>query len=132
MASVVIPFKLRTASGVLSFLTTTTIFGTPIDVTLSHPSVPGVVFAYDSFASIAEDIEAVAAELGMPEHQVIKTHVMEDEEKRRFLMGLRRANRRTTSGTPPSEPRPDRRHRRHRRSPSRHPGVHGQGLGARG
>jgi transcriptional regulator with XRE-family HTH domain len=33
---VVIPFRLATANGVLSFISTTTIFGTPVDVTLSE------------------------------------------------------------------------------------------------
>jgi hypothetical protein len=31
-----VPLKLRTEAGVLSFLSTTTIFGTPVDVTLSE------------------------------------------------------------------------------------------------
>jgi transcriptional regulator with XRE-family HTH domain len=34
--TVFIPLKLRTSGGVLSFLSTTTIFGTPVDVTLSE------------------------------------------------------------------------------------------------
>jgi transcriptional regulator with XRE-family HTH domain len=33
---VVMPFKFRTAQGVLSFISTTTIFGTPVDVTLQE------------------------------------------------------------------------------------------------
>jgi transcriptional regulator with XRE-family HTH domain len=33
---IVIPFRLRTASGELSFLSTTTVFGTPVDVTLAE------------------------------------------------------------------------------------------------
>ena len=35
-AGVVIPFQLVTGAGVLSFLSTTTVFGTPVDVTLSE------------------------------------------------------------------------------------------------
>ena len=35
-ATVFVPLKLRTPDGVLSFLSTTTIFGTPVDVTLSE------------------------------------------------------------------------------------------------
>jgi MmyB-like transcription regulator ligand binding domain len=31
-----VPFRLITPAGVLSFLSTTTIFGTPVDVTLSE------------------------------------------------------------------------------------------------
>ncbi len=34
--AVVVPFKLATASGTLSFITTTTVFGTPVDITLSE------------------------------------------------------------------------------------------------
>jgi len=36
---VVVPFRLATASGILSFLSTTTVFGTPVDVTLSELAV---------------------------------------------------------------------------------------------
>lgn len=35
-AGVVVPLVLRTAAGVLSFISTTTVFGTPVDVTLSE------------------------------------------------------------------------------------------------
>ncbi len=35
-AGVVMPFKFRTPAGVLSFISTTTIFGTPVDVTLQE------------------------------------------------------------------------------------------------
>jgi hypothetical protein len=35
-AGVVVPFQLVTDGGVLSFLSTTTVFGTPVDVTLSE------------------------------------------------------------------------------------------------
>jgi transcriptional regulator with XRE-family HTH domain len=35
-AAVVVPFRLATDAGVLSFISTTTVFGTPIDVTLSE------------------------------------------------------------------------------------------------
>ncbi len=34
--AVVVPFELRTPYGLLSFITTTTVFGTPIDITLSE------------------------------------------------------------------------------------------------
>jgi len=34
--AVVVPFKLATPSGTLSFITTTTVFGTPVDITLSE------------------------------------------------------------------------------------------------
>jgi hypothetical protein len=35
-AGVVVPFRLQTDAGVLSFVSTTTVFGTPLDVTLSE------------------------------------------------------------------------------------------------
>jgi hypothetical protein len=35
-ASVVVPLLLRTPAGTLSFISTTTVFGTPVDVTLSE------------------------------------------------------------------------------------------------
>ena len=35
-AGVAIPFQLATEAGVLSFLSTTTVFGTPVDITLSE------------------------------------------------------------------------------------------------
>src|SRR5262249_7192275 len=38
-AGVVVPFQLITEHGVLAFLSTTTIFGTPIDITLSELAV---------------------------------------------------------------------------------------------
>ncbi|MGJ7490467.1 helix-turn-helix domain-containing protein [Variovorax sp. ZT4R33] len=39
LAGVVVPFQLATESGVLSFISTTTIFGTPVDVTLQELAV---------------------------------------------------------------------------------------------
>jgi transcriptional regulator with XRE-family HTH domain len=38
-AGVVVPLQLATAAGVLSFLSTTTVFGTPVDVTLSEIAI---------------------------------------------------------------------------------------------
>jgi hypothetical protein len=35
----VVPLQLATAAGVLSFLSTTTVFGTPVDVTLSEIAI---------------------------------------------------------------------------------------------
>jgi len=34
--AVVVPFKLITEAGVLAFFSTTTVFGTPVDITLSE------------------------------------------------------------------------------------------------
>lgn len=38
-SDIVVPFRLRTAQGLLSFISTTTIFGTPVDVTLQELAV---------------------------------------------------------------------------------------------
>jgi transcriptional regulator with XRE-family HTH domain len=38
-AGIAIPFRLRTPGGVLSFLSTTTVFGTPVDITLSELAI---------------------------------------------------------------------------------------------
>ena len=38
-AAVVVPFVLRTPTGLLSFISTTTVFGTPVDVTLSELAI---------------------------------------------------------------------------------------------
>jgi hypothetical protein len=35
-AGIVVPFRLKTPAGILSFLSTTTVFGTPVDITLSE------------------------------------------------------------------------------------------------
>ena len=35
-AGVIVPLQMRTESGVLSFISTTTVFGTPVDITLSE------------------------------------------------------------------------------------------------
>ncbi|MBO9648875.1 MAG: helix-turn-helix transcriptional regulator [Variovorax sp.] len=39
LANVVVPFQLATPNGILSFISTTTIFGTPVDVTLQELAV---------------------------------------------------------------------------------------------
>jgi len=38
-AAIAVPFRLRSSAGVLSFLSTTTVFGTPVDVTLAELAV---------------------------------------------------------------------------------------------
>ena len=45
-----IPFQLRTEEGVLSFFSTTTLFGTPLEVTLSELSLECFYPADDSTA----------------------------------------------------------------------------------
>ncbi len=55
LANVVVPFKLATPGGVLSFISTTTIFGTPVDVTLQELAVESF------FPADAETAKALAA-----------------------------------------------------------------------
>jgi transcriptional regulator with XRE-family HTH domain len=60
-AGVAIPFQLRTAQGqVLSFLSTTTVFGTPVDITLSELTLE-TFFPAD--AATTEAVRAIAASL---------------------------------------------------------------------
>jgi hypothetical protein len=50
--AVAAPFKIRTSLGVLSFLSTTTVFGTPLDVTLSELALE-LFFAADAATDAA-------------------------------------------------------------------------------
>jgi transcriptional regulator with XRE-family HTH domain len=54
-AAIAVPFRLRHGERVLSFLSTTTIFGTPVDITLSELALESF------FAADAETAEAVKA-----------------------------------------------------------------------
>ncbi len=49
-AGVIVPFELRTPAGVLAFFGTTTVFGTPIDITLSELAVEAFFPADDATA----------------------------------------------------------------------------------
>lgn len=51
-AGIVVPFRLRTERGILSFLSTTTIFGTPVDITLSELALE-VFFPEDAATAAA-------------------------------------------------------------------------------
>jgi hypothetical protein len=55
----VVPLRLRTEAATLSFISTTTVFGTPIDVTLSE-------IALETF--FPADAETAAALRGLAEH----------------------------------------------------------------
>jgi transcriptional regulator with XRE-family HTH domain len=59
--NVAIPFKMRLHDDVLSFISTTMIFGTPVDITLSEIAVE-TFFPADDFT--AERLRAMAAKLG--------------------------------------------------------------------
>jgi transcriptional regulator with XRE-family HTH domain len=49
---VVVPLRMRTPHGVLSFFSTTTVFGTPVDITLSELAIEAFFPADDSTADI--------------------------------------------------------------------------------
>ncbi|RZL93639.1 MAG: XRE family transcriptional regulator [Variovorax sp.] len=61
LAGVVVPFQLFTPGGVLSFISTTTIFGTPVDVTLQELAVESF---FPADAQTAEALAALAAQAG--------------------------------------------------------------------
>ncbi|CAN7505328.1 helix-turn-helix transcriptional regulator [Pseudorhodoferax sp. LjRoot39] len=58
LSSVVVPFQLRTEAGVLSFISTTTIFGTPVDVTLQELAVESF---FPADAATAQALAALKA-----------------------------------------------------------------------
>lgn len=62
-ANIVMPFRLNTPGGILSFLSTTTVFGTPVDVTLSELALE-VFFPADK--ATADALHAVIANRAMP------------------------------------------------------------------
>lgn len=55
---VVVPLQLRTDAGVLSFFSTTTVFGTPVDITLSELAVEAF---YPADSATADALRAIAA-----------------------------------------------------------------------
>jgi hypothetical protein len=58
-AGVVVPLKLRTELGLLSFFSTTTIFGTPLDITLDELAVESF---FPADAATTEAVRALAAQ----------------------------------------------------------------------
>ncbi|WP_114470443.1 helix-turn-helix domain-containing protein [Pseudorhodoferax soli] len=58
LSSVVVPFQLRTEAGILSFISTTTIFGTPVDVTLQELAVESF---FPADAATAQALARLAA-----------------------------------------------------------------------
>ncbi len=59
--SVVVPLQLATDAGVLSFFSTTTVFGTPVDITLSELAVEAF---YPADAATADALRAIASQRG--------------------------------------------------------------------
>jgi len=58
---VIVPFQLISDSGIRSFLSTTTIFGTPVDVTLAELALEAF---FPADAAIAKALRRLAAEQG--------------------------------------------------------------------
>ncbi len=56
-AGIVIPLQLRTPTGVLSFLSTTTVFGTPVDITLSELAIEAF---FPADAATGQALRAIA------------------------------------------------------------------------
>lgn len=63
LAHVLVPFQLVTPGGLLSFISTTTIFGTPVDVTLQELAVESF---FPADAQTAEMLGRMAAEASAP------------------------------------------------------------------
>jgi len=61
-AGLAVPFRLATSSGMLSFVTTTTVFGTPVSVTLSELAIESF-YPADAATAIRLRSSALAAEL---------------------------------------------------------------------
>jgi transcriptional regulator with XRE-family HTH domain len=61
ISNVVVPFQVATDAGLLSFFSTTTIFGTPVDVTLSELAVESF---FPADAATAETVRRLAARPG--------------------------------------------------------------------
>jgi len=61
--AVAVPFRVRTKAGLLAFFSTTTIFGTPVDVTLSE-------LALELFFPADDETAALARRLGAPRSTV--------------------------------------------------------------
>jgi transcriptional regulator with XRE-family HTH domain len=60
LAGIAVPFRLRTEHGVLTFLSTTTIFGTPLDITLSELAIESF---FPADAETAETMRRLVGEL---------------------------------------------------------------------
>ncbi|KIG03622.1 XRE family transcriptional regulator [Caballeronia concitans] len=56
--AVIVPLRLRTAHGVLSFFSTTTVFGTPVDITLSELAIEAFFPADDATAATLRELAA--------------------------------------------------------------------------
>jgi transcriptional regulator with XRE-family HTH domain len=63
LGGIVVPFRLRTEHGVLTFISTTTIFGTPLDITLSEMAIESF---FPADAETAEIMRRVIGERGQP------------------------------------------------------------------
>jgi transcriptional regulator with XRE-family HTH domain len=60
-AGVVVPFELRTDNGVLAFFSTTTVFGTPVDITLSELALESFFPADEATANALRETSAMGS-----------------------------------------------------------------------
>jgi transcriptional regulator with XRE-family HTH domain len=68
-AGIVVPLQLRTDAGLLSFLSTTTVFGTPVDITLQELALESFFPADAQTARILHGPGLLAAALEEPRHE---------------------------------------------------------------
>jgi transcriptional regulator with XRE-family HTH domain len=64
--SVVVPFKINTQAGLLSFFSTTTVFGTPVDITLSELALELFFPSDDQTAELVQRMAASGSRLSLP------------------------------------------------------------------
>lgn len=55
-AGLAVPLELRTEAGVLSFLSTTTVFGTPVDISLSELAIESFFPANEQTAAVMQQL----------------------------------------------------------------------------
>jgi transcriptional regulator with XRE-family HTH domain len=78
-AGVAVPFRLVTERGVLSFISTTTIFGTPVDVTLSELALESF---FPADAATANILRRFAEKINVPsvDRVVVQPELADDDE----------------------------------------------------
>ena len=67
--AVLIPFKIKTEAGLMSFFSTTTVFGTPVDVTLSELALELFFPADDETAAAVQRMTASGSR-----HSIVTAH----------------------------------------------------------
>jgi hypothetical protein len=67
--AVAVPFKIKTEAGLLSFFSTTTVFGTPVDVTLSELALELFFPADDETAAAVQRVAGSS-----PRLSIVRSH----------------------------------------------------------